>query len=266
MSTSFPFSAMRVRFAGETDVGRKRDHNEDYFYLPDDEILGIVADGMGGHASGEVASEMAVKTVIDYFRKTQDDAQVTWPFQIGHGRHNEMRMSTAIQLANQLVYEDGQAVEARKGMGTTIVAILFAEDYAMLAHVGDSRIYRLRSREREITQLTEDHAFVTDYARMKGISIKEASQTVRQGNVVSRALGMKDVVKVDVQRVAPGIGDVFLLCTDGLTDMVEDEGILDIVLSQNSLDKACDDLIEAANQAGGKDNTTIILARIEPLV
>jgi len=264
MSTSFPFNYMRVRFAGETDVGRKRDHNEDYFFLPDEEMIGIVADGMGGHASGEVASQMAVDTVMDYFRKTAEDLQVTWPFQIGHGRHNETRMSTAIQLANQLIYEDGQATPGRKGMGTTIVSILFDEDYAMLAHVGDSRIYRLRAREHEITQLTEDHAFVTDYARMKGITVREAQQTVRQSNVVSRALGMKSVVKVDVQRVAPGIGDIFLLCTDGLTDMVEDEDILEIVLNQQNLDRACDDLIEAANQAGGKDNITVILARIEP--
>ena len=265
MSTSFPFNNMRVRFAGETDVGRKRDHNEDFFYLPDREMLGIVADGMGGHASGEVAAEMAVTTVIEYFRTTLEDVQVTWPFKVGHGRHNEMRLSTAIQLANQLIFEDGQAHEERKGMGTTIVSILFDDDYAMLAHVGDSRIYRLRSREREITQLTEDHAFVTDYARMKGISLKEAAETVKQGNVVSRALGMKSVVKVDVQRVAPGIGDTFLLCTDGLTDMVEDEGILEIVLAQPNLDRACDDLIAAANKAGGKDNITVILARIEQL-
>jgi protein phosphatase len=264
MSTSFPFNHMRVRFSGETDVGRKRDHNEDYYYLPDEEMLGIVADGMGGHACGEVASRMAVETVIEHFRETADDVQVTWPFKIGHGRHNETRMSTAIQLANQLIYEDGRKNTGRKGMGTTIVSILFDEDYAMLAHVGDSRIYRLRGREHEITQLTEDHAFVTDYARMKGISIQEAMETVRQSNVVSRALGMKEEVKVDIQRMAPGIGDIFLLCTDGLTDMVEDEHILEIVLEQPNLDRACDDLIEAANRAGGKDNITVILARVEP--
>ncbi|MFH2007415.1 MAG: Stp1/IreP family PP2C-type Ser/Thr phosphatase [bacterium] len=264
MSTSFPFNHWRVRFSGETDVGRKRDHNEDYFFLPDEEMIGIVADGMGGHACGEVASEMAVETVIKYFRDTSDDPEVTWPFKVGHGRHNENRMATSVMLANQLIYEGGQNVEGQKGMGTTIVVILFDDDYAMLAHVGDSRIYRLRERDREIVQLTEDHAFVTDYARMKGISIQEAAETVHQSNVVSRALGMKDKVKVDVQRVAPGLGDIFLLCTDGLTDMVTDEEILEITLAQPNLDRACDDLIEAANRAGGKDNITVILARIEP--
>ncbi len=264
MSTSFPFNNWRVRFSGETDVGRKRDHNEDYFYLPDEEMIGIVADGMGGHACGEVASEMAVETVIKYFRDTQDDAQVTWPFKVGHGRHNENRMATSVMLANQLIFEEGQATKERKGMGTTIVVILFDEDYAMLAHVGDSRIYRLREQEREIVQLTEDHAFVTDYARMKGITIAEAQHTVHQSNVVSRALGMKEEVKVDVQRVAPGLGDIFLLCTDGLTDMVSDQEILEVTLAQPNLDRACDDLIEAANKAGGKDNITVVLARIEP--
>ena len=264
MSTSFPFNSWRVRFSGETDVGRKRDHNEDYFFLPDNEMIGIVADGMGGHASGEVASEMAVTTVMDYFRRTYDEVAVTWPFKMGHGRHNENRMATSVMLANQLIYEDGMSNPERKGMGTTLVVILFDEDYAMLAHVGDSRIYRLRERENEIVQLTEDHAFVTDYARMKGISIQEAAQTVHQSNVVSRALGMKENVKVDVARVAPGLGDVFLLCTDGLTDMLTDDEILQIVIAQPNLDRACDALIAAANQAGGKDNITVILARIEP--
>lgn len=264
MSSSFPFNDVRVRFSGETDDGVTRDHNEDYFFLPDEEMVGIVADGMGGHACGEVAAQMAVETIIEHFRMTADEIQVTWPFKIGHGRHNETRMSTAIQLANQLIYEDGQNTPGRKGMGTTIVSILFDEDYAMLAHVGDSRIYRIRQREREITQLTEDHAFVTDYARMKGISLREAQEIVHQSNVVSRALGMKDVVKVDLQRVAPGLGDIFLLCTDGLTDMIDDEEILEIALRQPNLDRTCDELIAAANRAGGKDNITVILARIEP--
>jgi PPM family protein phosphatase len=263
VSTSFPFHGMRVRFAGETDVGRKRDHNEDYFFLPDDEMIAIVADGMGGHASGEVASQMAVETVIGFFRASAEDAEVTWPFKVGYGRHNENRLASSIMLANQKIYDDAQVTSGRKGMGTTIVSILFDDDYVMLAHVGDSRIYRVRERDREITQLTEDHSFVTDYARMKGITQQEAIATLQQKNVISRALGMKPSVKVDVRRLAPGIGDVFLLCTDGLTDMVSDPEILEIVLGQPNLDRCCDALIKAANAAGGKDNITVILARIE---
>lgn len=263
MSTSFPFNGMRVRFAGETDVGRKRDHNEDAFFLPDEEMLAIVADGMGGHASGEVASAMAVETVTGYFKGSSADTEVTWPFKIGYGRHNENRLITSIMLANQKIYQDAQVTEGRKGMGTTIVSILFDEDYAMVAHVGDSRIYRIREREREVQQITEDHSFVTDYARMKKISIQEAMGTLRQKNVISRALGMKESVKVDVQKVHPGVGDVFLLCTDGLTDMVSDEGLLEITLGEQNLDRACDALIKAANEAGGKDNITVILARVE---
>jgi protein phosphatase len=253
---------MRVRFAGETDVGKTRDHNEDYFYIPTEERFGIVADGMGGHASGEVASKMAVETVVDYFARTSRDQEVTWPYKMGHGRLNENRLATSIMLANQKIHEKAQEDPACRGMGTTIVSILFDEDYALLAHVGDSRIYRIR--QSGIVQLTEDHSFLNDYAKLKGITVEEAEATLHQKNVVSRALGMKPVVKVDILRITPGVGDIFLLCTDGLTDLCSDEEIYQIVLSEPKLDNVCDKLIDAANDAGGKDNITVELARMEP--
>lgn len=262
MSTSFPFNRMRVRFAGETDVGKTRDHNEDYFYIPTEERFGIVADGMGGHASGEVASKMAVETVVEYFENTAKHQEVTWPYKMGHGRMNQNRLRTSIMLANQKIYEAAQDDAACRGMGTTIVSILFDEDYALLAHVGDSRIYRIR--ESGIVQLTEDHSMLNDYAKMKGISLEEAEATLHQGNVVSRALGMKPVVKVDILRINPGLGDIFLLCTDGLTDLCPDEQIYQLVMSERKLDNVCDHLIDAANDAGGKDNITVVLARMEP--
>lgn len=253
---------MRVRFAGDTDVGRKRTHNEDFFYLPTEERFAIVADGMGGHASGEVASKMAVETVVRYFLSTAEDRDLTWPFKMGHGRMNENRLHTSIMMANQLIHERAQNDQGCRGMGTTIVTILFDEDYALLGHVGDSRVYRIR--DTEILQLTEDHSFLNDYAKMKGISVEEAEQTLSQKNVISRALGMKPVVKVDVHRFNPSLDDIFLLCTDGLSGMVPDPDIHRIVMSEPSLDKAVDKLIEAANGAGGVDNITAVLTRIEP--
>ncbi len=262
MSTSFPFNHMRVRFAGETDVGKTRDHNEDAFYLPAEERFAIVADGMGGHASGEVASQLAVETIVDYFQRTAEGQEVTWPYKLGHGRISENRLVASIMLANQRIYEQAQANPKYKGMGTTVVSILFEEDFALLAHVGDSRIYRIRPGE--IVQLTQDHSFLNEYARMKGITVDEAQALLRQKNVVSRALGMKPMVKVDVMRINPSLGDIYLLCTDGLSDMLPDEAIHAITLSEQNLDKACDKLIEAANEAGGKDNITVVLARIEP--
>ncbi len=262
MSTSFPFNHMRVRFAGETDVGKTRDHNEDAFYLPVEERFAIVADGMGRHASGEVASQLAVETIVEHFQRTAEDQDVTWPYKMGHGRMSENRLVVSIMLANQKIYEQAQANPAYKGMGTTVVSVLFEEDFALLAHVGDSRIYRLRPAE--IVQLTQDHSFLNEYARMKGITVAEAQSMLRQKNVISRALGMKPMVKVDVVRVNPSLGDVYLLCTDGLTDMISDEAIHRIVFSEEKLDKVCDMLIDAANEAGGKDNITVVLARIEP--
>ncbi len=264
MSTSFPYNRMRVRFAGETDVGKTRDHNEDFFYLPTEERLGIAADGMGGHASGEVASKMAVETIVEYFANTAKRQDVTWPYKMGHGRMNENRLRTGIMLANQKIYEAAQEDAACRGMGTTIVAILFDEDYALLAHVGDSRIYRIR--ESGIVQLTEDHSFLNDYAKMKGITVEEAEATLHQKNVVSRALGMKPVVNVDIHRINPGVGDTFLLCTDGLTDMCTDEEIFWTIMNGKKLDNICDSLIDAANDAGGKDNITVVLARMEQQV
>ena len=262
MSTSFPFSNVRVRFAGETDVGKTRDHNEDNFYLPTEERFAIVADGMGGHAAGEVAAQIAVDTIVEYFRNTAEDQDVTWPYKIGHGRLSENRLVTSIMLSNQRIHEQAKENLAAKGMGTTVVSILFEEDYALLAHVGDSRIYRIR--QTEIVQVTEDHSFLNDYAKMKGITLAEAEQTVHQSNIVSRALGMRPMVKVDVIRVNPSVGDVFLLCTDGLSDMISDEMIHRIVISEPKLDRTCELLIDAANEAGGKDNITVILARVEP--
>jgi len=261
MSTSFPLDGMRVRFSGETNVGMKRAHNEDSLYLPEAERLAIVADGMGGHASGEVASKMAVETIAAFFKATQDEQQLTWPFKMDRGhRYDVNRMVTAIKLANLKIHEQAQKDPRCHGMGTTVVSTLFLDDAIVVGHVGDSRLYR--RREGVFEQITEDHSLLNDYIKMKHLSPEEIAAFPHK-NVIVRALGMKDTVQVDVHIETPRMGDVYILCSDGLSGMVKDEEIADIATRERDLDAACERLISMANQNGGLDNITVVAIRIE---
>ncbi len=241
----------------------KRKHNEDSFLIPDYERVAVVADGMGGHASGEVASGMAVESVGEYLHSTLEHPIVTWPFKLDTGiRYDTNRLVIAIKHANQRIYETAQQDESKHGMGTTIVAALFSDDRVIVAHVGDSRCYRLRRNQ--LIQLTEDHSLLNDYMKMKRLS-GEDSGRFTQKNVIVRALGMKESVQVDTMVDQPQIDDIYLLCSDGLSGMVTDPQIADILRSESDLDNACERLIRAANDAGGTDNITSILCRIERL-
>jgi protein phosphatase len=263
MSTSFPLDALRVRFAGETDVGRKRTHNEDALFLPEDDRLAIVCDGMGGHASGEVAAKIAVDSVVEWFKATAEEAPVTWPFKVDRGnRQHVSRLVCAIKLANLKVYEAGQRDPQLHGMGTTLVSLYFLDDQVIIGHVGDSRAYRIR--DQEITQITEDHSLLNDYLKMKRLTPTEAA-SFAQKNVIVRALGMKESVQVDILTDTPRLGDIYLICCDGLSGMVPDDEIRVIAQGEPDLDKACEKLIAAANANGGIDNITVVLARLEPL-
>lgn len=262
MSSSFPLDGMRVRFSGETNVGMKRAHNEDCLHLPVDERLAIVADGMGGHASGEVASQMAVATVVDYFRTTADDQTLTWPFKVDRGSRADVnRLVTAIKLANLKIHEQSARDPACKGMGTTLVSALFRDDQVIVGHVGDSRVYRVR--QGEIAQLTEDHSLINDYIKMKRMTPEEAASWPHK-NVIVRALGMKDTVQVDIHTEQPRLGDCYLLCSDGLSGMVSDEQLFELVQGETDLDRLAEKMVAAANAAGGIDNVTVVLARLEP--
>jgi PPM family protein phosphatase len=263
MSTSFPMDGKRVRFSGDTNVGMKRDHNEDSFYLPVDERLAIVADGMGGHASGEVASRMAVEAIVGYFQATETEQQITWPFKVDRGNsHDINRMTLAIKLANQQIFEAAEHKTECHGMGTTVVGALFLDDVLIIGHVGDSRLYRIR--EGAIDQLTEDHSLLNDYVRMKRLSESEIAAFPHK-NVIVRALGMKGSVEVDILIEHPRIGDLYVLCSDGLSGMVSDADIASLAIEEGDLDKLCERLIGSANANGGIDNITVVCARLEPL-
>ena len=252
---------LQVRFAGETNIGRKRQLNEDSLFVPGNHALAIVADGMGGHSSGEVASRLAVETVVEHFAATAEERETTWPYKMDRlDRFDSNRLVTAVALANQKIWQTGQKNEEQHGMGTTIVAVLFSDDLALIAHVGDSRVYRVR--EGRIEQLTEDHSLLNDYVRMKKLRADEVGK-FQHKNVVVRALGIKEHVQVDITRDTPRAGDLYVLCSDGLSGMVSDPEIARLTSGDSDIERACGNLIAAANAGGGVDNITAVIARVD---
>jgi PPM family protein phosphatase len=251
---------MKIEVSGQTHVGMKRNHNEDNLLLLPEERLFVVADGMGGHSSGEVASKIAVEEVAEFFRMTSQDLEITWPYKMDKQKnYDENRLATGVKLANMRIFEKASAETKYKGMGTTIVTVYFAKDSeVVVGHVGDSRVYFFR--ENTLRMITEDHSLLNDYLKAKKLTPEEI-EAFPHKNVIVRALGMKDTVNVDINRVEPKDGDIFLLCSDGLSGMVPDKQIEQILQSQPDLDKACAQLIDAANANGGNDNVTCVLAQ-----
>jgi len=250
---------LRIEVAGETNVGMKRNHNEDNFSVLEESGLYIVADGMGGHASGEVASKMAVDSLQEFFVATSSDPERTWPYKMDRSKgYEENRLITGIKLANLRIYESAQRDARQRGMGTTIVTVFAVESGVYIAHVGDSRVYRVRDKKLE--QLTEDHSLLNDYIKMKRLTPEEIANFPHK-NVIVRALGMKDTVKVDSRYEQPQENDVIMLCSDGLSGPVTDAETLEIISSTSDLKAAASKLIERANANGGPDNVTVVLVR-----
>jgi len=249
---------------GVSDVGRKRKHNEDAFdYKVDDsgdEGLFIVADGMGGHAAGEVASKITVETVGEFIAATRQKEEATWPFKYNHELHfNSNRLAIAIEKANERVMAAVSAQPWLKGMGTTVVAGLLDGKLLSLAHVGDSRAYLFR--EGQLSRLTDDHSWVHEQVAA-GILTEEEAKSHPLKNVVTRALGGGPSVSPDLQELSFETGDVFLFCSDGLTTMLSDEEIRDAAAEESEPKALCDKLVEMANEKGGVDNITVVAARI----
>jgi serine/threonine protein phosphatase PrpC len=230
--------------AGTTDAGRKRRRNEDSFVR--EPPLFAVADGMGGAQAGEVASRLAAAAFREFHEADELDP--------------EERVATIIQEANRRIYERARSDAQASGMGTTITAALVSGDSVAIGHVGDSRAYRLRAGKLE--QLTEDHSLVADLVRSGRLTPEEAD-THPQRSVITRALGTDLEVDVDTFTVEAETGDLFLLCSDGLTTMVDDQQIAQMVANADSLEHATKALVKAANRAGGEDNVTVVLFRLE---
>lgn len=226
-------------YAGKTDKGIVRNNNEDYFYAKDN--LLIVADGMGGHNAGEVASKLAVDTVVFALENA--------------GKDYGASIMQAIKEANEKVYS--LATGEHEGMGTTLDICICDSGKLYLGHVGDSRVYVIRKNE--AIRITEDHSYV-ELLVQKGEITKEEAKNYPMKNMITRAIGVNKEVEGDYYEFSLEAGDKVLLCTDGLSNMVSDEEIVYIVSGSKSADEAVDMLVERANISGGKDNITVIVA------
>ena len=251
----------KLLYGGMTDVGMKRTHNEDNLRLLPEHNLFIVADGMGGHASGEVASEIAVETVAQFFVDSHEDQDITWPYKEDKNRtYMENLFVNSVRYANLRVFQKACEDTAYKGMGTTFVAVVFRDDKYYVAHVGDSRCYRIR--DKRLDQLTEDHSLLNDYKKMAKLTPEE-ERNFPHKNIIVRALGMKDSVLVDLASDSIRPGDLYILCSDGLSGEVEDPDILRLGLAHmDDVDAMCREMIKSANQNGGKDNVTVLCVKV----
>ncbi len=257
---------MNVRFAGKTDIGSQREQNEDAFRIVEEYRLGVVADGLGGHRSGSIASSLAVDTINDFFVVTvRPDA--TWPFPYDQNLSEEENyLVTGFRLANRRIFDRSLKTLTDFGMGTTCVACMFSESRAhvAIANVGDSRCYLLR--DGKLSQLTRDHSLVSDAVHAAPwMTAEEVSQL--PPNVITRALGIREDVMVDVQQHACLAGDVFLLCSDGLSGQLSEQELalaLESAAAPDSdLEALVASLVDAANAKGGVDNVTLVLAKVE---
>jgi serine/threonine protein phosphatase PrpC len=232
-----------VEQAGLSDVGRQREANEDNLVLASPVFA--VADGMGGARAGEVASQIAAEA----FRDSRDPSQTP-----------ERQLERIAQEANRRIYELALRDESRRGMGTTLTATLVDGDAVSVGHVGDSRAYRLRAGE--LTQLTQDHSLVAELER-SGQLTPEAAEHHPQRSIITRALGPEPTVEVDTHTFPARAGDVYVLCSDGLTGMISDSELATLLRAAPTLESAAEALVRAANQSGGKDNITVVLFRLE---
>ncbi len=251
----------KFRSAARTDVGMKRDHNEDSFLVNEDIGLYVVCDGMGGHAGGETASRLAVQTIEKELISAKlriDDpfsAKASLPESPLAGALRE-----AVEGACAAVFRSSRAHPELAGMGTTCISLLVQGDHAIVGHVGDSRAYLVR--DGQVWQLSEDHSLVNEQVRA-GLLTEEEAKHSRLKNIITRSVGFEEDVLVDVVGVETRSGDKFLLCSDGLSNLIDNDEIRD-ALVQTELDQVPEMLIQLANSRGGDDNITVIAVhRIE---
>jgi serine/threonine protein phosphatase PrpC len=253
-----------IRFFAATDVGRVRDHNEDNYLVDKKLALFVVADGMGGHAAGEVASALAVRTVHEEVRKQRqlvdDYSAGTTGASAVSSRDVLNLLEYSVQRACARIHEEASADTAKRGMGTTLSAMLFVGNKGFIAHVGDSRIYLVR--EGRIQQVTEDHTVFNELIKRGKLS-REQIEKVAHKNAITRAVGVYERVEVDTLAIEVLPGDLFLLCSDGLHGYLDGNDHLGRILRDVEAEKQAQALIDLANDAGGKDNITNILVRIE---
>jgi len=250
---------MRFIAKGATDIGRLREANEDAFLIDEERRLYLVADGMGGHQGGGFASKKALELVLEELRGLENSQEATQPLPQAEERTlTQIRLMRAFQRANQKLFEISLSQPQLRGMGTTLTGLQFDERYANIAHIGDSRAYLIR--EGKIQQLTEDHSWVQEQVKL-GFLTEEEAQNHPLKNIITRSMGHERDIEVDLGKVEYQPADKYLLCSDGLTNMLSDQEILEIIQS-HPLEKAIEQLILRANEEGGYDNITVILVEV----
>ena len=248
---------MYVISSAITDKGEKRTHNEDIFLVNDEIRLYVVCDGMGGHAGGEVASQVAVHTIEEIIRANHSELQSHLLKQEEREEVIREHLRHAIRLAGRKIFSIAVQEHRYRGMGTTCVACLVDEKNLYVAHVGDSRCYLMRNGE--IQQVTEDHSLVNEQIQA-GLITKEEAVNHKSKNVITRSLGYNKEVEVDVQVLPLQVGDSVLLCSDGLCNLVQAEEMLQKVMTPHaSLQNVCRQLVNQACERGGDDNITVVL-------
>lgn len=245
--------------SGRTDPGKKRKNNEDALFINDEMLLYAVADGIGGHQGGEIASRITVDTLAEVMPSLLRGDDVTPPFSLS--LDVEPRVSAlryAINLSNKKILQASSVNPSLTGMGTTITALLLWKDKAFIAHVGDSRAYLLR--DGTLSQITHDHSLVAEQVRSGKITAEQARASSHR-HIITRAVGIDREVEIDHVTLELKRNDLFLLCTDGLTEMVDDKDLLPIVAG-NSLPEMPSALVQRANEGGGVDNITAVIVKI----
>ncbi len=240
---------MQIAFYGKTDVGLKRKKNEDAFVVSPDRLFCLVADGMGGASAGELASDIFAKAALDVFSERTDSVE----------EETVRLVQKAFTFANDRILDHVKKVPEHQGMGCTAELVVFTESGFVIGHVGDSRVYRFRKGNLE--QLTTDHSLVQEQVN-QGLITPEEARKHSMRNIILRAVGIKKELPLDLMKGRALSGDLFLLCSDGLTDLVDDEIISEIFSKEGSLPEKTDQLIELAKEAGGKDNITVALAEV----
>jgi len=251
--------SMKAFSAGLTNIGRKRDNNEDTFYVDDTIGLYIVADGMGGHRAGEVASRTVVSSIRDYMDAFSGSEEAQ---QMGTGEMSPASAAVchSIELANRVVHQLSEDQGSYKGMGSTAAVAFLHGDTLVTANVGDSRIYLVR--QEKIEQLTQDHTLLAEQMR-KNPGFDPHFSTTPMKHILMRAVGIQETVQTDAYEMQPLSGDVVLMCSDGLTDMLSDHDVLQGILQGGTLDETCHRLVNLANERGGIDNITVVLVQFE---
>lgn len=248
----------KLEFAAVSDTGKVRTNNEDSFLLSPELELALVADGMGGHNSGEVASSLAVKVTRDKYESMRRTGLKPTPYNDAFCLESN-QLGFAVQLANSVIYEAGNAGSENKGMGTTLSSALLIKNKICLAHIGDSRVYLLH--DMALTQLTEDHSLVMEHVK-KGLLTKAQAEVSPLQNILTRALGAQKTPAVDLVEKEIADGDRILLCTDGLFKAVKEPEMLALLNTQSDDAKACAELVSLANANGGPDNITVLIGTV----